>query len=42
MSMASNYNARPFIAEVLVDGADVRLIRRRQPLDDLIMYEKDL
>ncbi len=42
MSMASNYNARPFIAEVMVDGGNARLIRRRQPLEDLIQYEKDL
>jgi diaminopimelate decarboxylase len=35
-SMASNYNARLLPAEVLVDGADVRVIRERQKLDDLI------
>ena len=29
-SMASNYNSRPRPAEVLVDGAQARLIRRRQ------------
>ena len=35
MSMASNYNARPRAAEVLVDGAGARLIRRREAVQDL-------
>jgi diaminopimelate decarboxylase len=39
MSMASNYNARPLIAEVLVDGGKMKLIRRRQTLEDMMMYE---
>jgi diaminopimelate decarboxylase len=34
-SMASRYNARPLAAEVLVDGADVRLIRRRESEDSM-------
>ncbi|MDR2104794.1 MAG: diaminopimelate decarboxylase [Deferribacteraceae bacterium] len=34
-SMASRYNARPLAAEVLVDGDNVKLIRRRENLDDL-------
>ena len=38
-SMSSNYNTRPYIAEVLVDGADVRLIRRRQTVDELLALE---
>lgn len=38
-SMASNYNARPRAAEVLVDGAQVTLIRRRETLDDLMALE---
>ena len=42
MSMASNYNARPRAAEVLVNGADVRLIRRRETYDDLIAPEQGL
>jgi diaminopimelate decarboxylase len=37
--MASNYNSRPFPAEILVDGADARVVRRRQTLDDLIAGE---
>jgi diaminopimelate decarboxylase len=32
-SMASRYNARPLAAEVLVEGADARLIRRRESED---------
>ncbi|MGH8281176.1 MAG: diaminopimelate decarboxylase family protein, partial [Gammaproteobacteria bacterium] len=38
-SMASNYNARPRAAEVLVDGARTALIRRRETLDDLTAQE---
>ena len=38
-SMASNYNARPRAAEVLVDGARATVIRRRETLDDLIALE---
>lgn len=34
-SMASQYNARPRPAEVLVDGDEVRLIRRRETYADL-------
>ena len=37
--MASNYNSRPFPAEVLVDGAESHVIRRRQTLDDLVAGE---
>jgi diaminopimelate decarboxylase len=39
-SMASNYNGRLRAAEVLVDGPDVRLIRRREALEDLIRGEE--
>ncbi|HEX2061586.1 MAG TPA: diaminopimelate decarboxylase [Thermoanaerobaculia bacterium] len=35
-SMASHYNARLLPPEVMVDGGDVRLIRARQTLDDLV------
>ncbi|MGH8293253.1 MAG: diaminopimelate decarboxylase [Gammaproteobacteria bacterium] len=38
-SMASNYNARPRAAELLVDGARTALIRRRETLDDLTAQE---
>ncbi|RUL83410.1 diaminopimelate decarboxylase [Tautonia sociabilis] len=36
MVMASNYNTRPRAAEVLVDGENARLVRRRETIDDLI------
>jgi diaminopimelate decarboxylase len=35
-SMASHYNARLLPPEVMVDEGEVRIIRARQPLDDLI------
>jgi diaminopimelate decarboxylase len=38
-TMASNYNSRPMPAEVLVDGADSKLVRKRQSWDDLIALE---
>ncbi|MBI3784374.1 MAG: diaminopimelate decarboxylase, partial [Deltaproteobacteria bacterium] len=37
--MASNYNTRPRPAEVLVDGKEFHVIRRRENLDDLIRGE---
>jgi diaminopimelate decarboxylase len=39
-SMSSNYNSRPLIPEVLVDGAEHRLIRRRQTIQELIALEE--
>ena len=39
-AMASNYNSRPRPAEVVVDGRDVVLARRRETLDDLIRGER--
>ena len=41
-SMSSNYNTRPLIAEVLVDGGQARLIRRRQTVDELLALEVGL
>ena len=41
-SMASNYNAQPRPAEVLVDGGEARLVRRRETTDDLMALERDL
>ena len=38
-SMASNYNARPRVTEVLVDGAHATVIRRRETSDDLMALE---
>jgi diaminopimelate decarboxylase len=39
MSMSSNYNSRPRGAEVLVDGAKYRVIRRRESVEDLFRGE---
>lgn len=39
-SMASNYNARPLAAEVLVDGDQFTIIRKRQTYEDLVALEK--
>lgn len=41
-SMSSNYNSRPLIAEVLVDGGQAHLIRRRQTVDELLALELGL
>ncbi len=38
-TMSSNYNSRPRAAEVLVDGDEVHVIRRREDYDDLIRGE---
>ncbi len=38
-SMSSNYNSRPLIAEVLVEGTSHRLIRRRQTVAELLALE---
>ena len=42
MAMSSNYNSRPRAAEVLVDGASHRLIRRRETYEDLIRPEMEI
>jgi diaminopimelate decarboxylase len=42
MTMASEYNSFPRPAEVLVDGAEARLIRRRGAYADLIAPEQEL
>jgi diaminopimelate decarboxylase len=39
-AMASNYNGRRRPAELLVDGSDVRVVRRRESYDDLIRGEE--
>lgn len=41
-AMASNYNSRPRPPEILVDGPDCRLIRRRETFEDLVAAEIDL
>ena len=40
MVQSSNYNSRPRAAEVLVEGAKARLIRRRESMTDLLATEK--
>ena len=39
MAQSSNYNSRPRAAEVLVEGAKARLIRRRETVADLLAPE---
>jgi diaminopimelate decarboxylase len=41
-SMSSQYNQRPRPAEVMVDGAEATLVRRRETVDDLVAAETDL
>jgi diaminopimelate decarboxylase len=36
MSLSSNYNVRPKLAEVLIKGSKVSVIRKRQKLKDLM------
>jgi diaminopimelate decarboxylase len=39
-SMSSNYNSRPLVPEVLIDGERITLIRRRQHMDELLALEQ--
>jgi diaminopimelate decarboxylase len=39
-AMSSNYNNRPRAAEVLVEGGDYRIIRRRETYEDLVAGER--
>lgn len=39
-AMSSNYNTRPRVAEVLVDGDQIHLIRRREQLEQLFAHEQ--
>jgi diaminopimelate decarboxylase len=39
-AMSSNYNNRPRAAEVLVDGASYKVIRRRETYEDLVALER--
>jgi diaminopimelate decarboxylase len=38
--MASNYNSRPCAAELLINGAEVHVIRERDTFEDIIRHEK--
>ncbi len=40
MSMSSNYNTRPRVAEVMVDGDRIHLIREREKIEQLYALEK--
>ena len=39
MAMSSNYNTRPRAAEVMVDGTQIHLIRRRETVEELYALE---
>lgn len=39
-AMSSNYNNRPRVPEVLVDGESYRIIRRRETYEDLVALER--
>jgi diaminopimelate decarboxylase len=39
MALASNYNTRPRLAEVLVDGKSAKLVRKRETVADLFRLE---
>jgi diaminopimelate decarboxylase len=39
-AMSSNYNNRPRVPEVLVDGDSFKIIRRRETLEDLVALER--
>jgi diaminopimelate decarboxylase len=39
MAQSSNYNSRPKAAEVLVEGREARLIRRRETMADMLAPE---
>ena len=36
MSLSSNYNSRPIIAEIMVNGSKDKIIRKRQTLESLV------
>jgi diaminopimelate decarboxylase len=38
--MASNYNSRPRAPEIMVDGAEIHLVRERDSFEDLVRGEK--
>ena len=41
-SMSSNYNSRPRAVEILVDGEDFQIIRKRESYEDLIARELEI
>lgn len=40
--MGSNYNSRPRVAEIMVDGSQMFIVRRRETLDELMAGEQTL
>jgi len=38
-SMSSTYNSRPLIAEVMVNGSDYAVVRKRQTIEELIALD---
>ena len=36
MSLSSNYNTRPIVAEIMVTGSKYKIIRKRQSLENLV------
>ena len=42
MSMSSNYNTRPRVAEIMVDGEKVHVVRRRETHEELFAQESKL
>jgi len=39
-SMSSNYNSRPLLPEFLLDQGELRMIRRRQTVEELLQLER--
>ena len=39
--MAGNYNTRPRAAEVLVNGSEAKIVRRRETLEEMLANERD-
>jgi len=39
-SMSSTYNARPLIAEVMVNGSEYAVVRQRQSYEELVGRDK--
>lgn len=42
MAMSSNYNTRPRVAEIMVEGSEARLIRKRETVEELLANELPL
>lgn len=41
-SMSSNYNSRPLLPEFLIEQGNLRMIRRRQTVQELLALELDI